>query len=372
MKSMTQRGSGPGAPRPQGRERTIGQAPTRAALVAWRASLLMPLAAGLAACIDPLVSDEVVRADLILSAGAEVPVLVDDLAERARVDQNDGLDGDYVPLRSAFAHGDLVRFWDMGPASPYPIPLYLLVTEDVAGTFEVGAKRYAALPDHPPIFDAIPGDPGYSPWWTVVLVPVTAAYAGEVLPSFASVDEAFRRGLVEAPLPLTATINCPVVLPEARLEVSPGDHDGALAPSVAYYRMKTVHYFTFDTVPVDPKVGEVAAPPVYFLRREGGEPLSESLRGVDMTADGDLLDANDLFAAVPGDADYTGMVSLVRAVISPRIDAIDTYRAEDRTDLSAAETLFTSPGVADPDVLVALEAVGTTLNRPIQSTPEAR
>ena len=335
-------------------------------------NVLGMLAVGLVGCIDPLVSDVVVRADLLLAPGAEVPDLVDDPAARASLDRNDGIDGDYVPLRSAFAHGKLVRFWDLGAASPYPIPLYLLVTEDAAGTFEVGSKRYAALPEHPPIFDAIPGDPGYSPWWTVVLVPVTSAYAGQVLPSFASVDEALRRGLVEAPIPITATINCPVVLPEARLELSPGDSEGALAPSVAYYRMKTVYYFTFDTITVDPKVGEVASPPVYFLRREGGEPLSESLRGVDMTADGDLLDANDLFAEAPGDADYTGMVSVVDAVISPRIDAIDTYRAEDRTDLSAAESLFTSPGSADPAVLVALHALGTTLNRPIQPPSEAR
>jgi len=328
---------------------------------------LAPLALLFAACLDPLVSDQVVRDDLVLAASAEVPDLVADPAARASLDRQDGVDGDLIPLRSAFAHGALVWFWDLGVASPYPIPLYMLVTPDPAGTFEAGGVRYAALPDHPPIFDAIPGDPGYSPWWTVVLVPVTSAYAGEVLPSFASVDEAFRRGLVTAPIALPMVINCPVVLPEARLEQRPGDAASALAPSVAYYKMKTVHYFSFDVVATP---SEVEAPPVYVLRREGGEPLSESLRGVDMTDDGDLLDANDLFAAAPGDTDYTGMVTVTDAVVSSGLDAIDTYRAQDRSDLTAAESLFLASGAADPEVLVALHPTATVLNRPIKP-PEA-
>lgn len=322
----------------------------------------------LVACLDPLVSDQVERPDLILPPGTEPPLLADDPLARDALDALDGVSGTLIPLRTGFAHGARVLYWDFGPASPAPIPLYLLVQETPEGPFETPSGRFAPVPGHPPLFDAIPGDPGYSPWWTMVLVPVTDRYDGEVLASFSAIDEAYRVGLVGLPIILPTAINCPVVLPEARLETLPGDADSLREPNRAYYKGKTVHYFSFTAMAVDGL--RVPAPSAYLLRREGGEPLSEIDRGVDMTRDGDLTDTNDLFAAAPGDDDYSDMVTLVDAVVSDG-DYIDTSKSDARSDLMDADQLYAG-NHPDPDRVIALRPRGVIVNRPIQPTPEAQ
>lgn len=315
-------------------------------------------------CLDPLVSDQVQRPELILPAGSEPPLFADDPVARATLDSLDGVDGELIPLHTGFHRGARVLYWDFGPASPAPIPLFLLVEESAEGPFATPSGRYSPVPGHPPLFDAIPGDPGYSPWWTMVLVPVTERYDGEVLASFAAVDEAYRLGLVGIPITLPTAINCPVVLPEARLETVPGDEDSASAPNRAFYKGTTVHYFSFATIDVEGL--RVPAPPAYLLRREGGEPLSEIERGVDMTRDGDLADTNDLFAAAPGDADYSDMVALVDVVVVDG-DYIDTRASDATSDLMDADQLFAG-GLSnpDPDRVIALHPQGVIVNRPIQ------
>lgn len=329
----------------------------------WLVSASVALA--LPACLDPLVSDVVERPHLILAAGTELPELTDDPIARAALDRADGLDDDYIELRSAFARGERIWYWDLGPASPSPIPLYMLVVADPQGFFETPAGRFSPLPGHPPIFDAIPGDPGYSPWWTVVLWPVTEAYADQVLGSFAAMDEAFRQGLVSASVTLPMAINCPVVLPEARLENVPGDASSLTEPNPAYYQGSEVYYFSFDAIPVTGP--SVPVPPLYMLRREGGEPLSEPWRGVDFTKDGDQVDSNDLFAEVPGDAGYSGMVELFDAVVTDG-EFIDESGSDDSSELDDAAQLF-SDGEPDPERTVALHSQGIVANRPLRTPP---
>jgi len=326
------------------------------------------LALLLIGCLDPLVSDQVERPDLILPSGSEPPLLTDDPIARETLDALDGVDSDLIALRTGFAHGGRVLYWDFGPASPAPIPLYLLVEASAEGPFATPAGRYTPVPGHPPLFDAIPGDPGYSPWWTMVLVPVTDRYDGEVLASFAAVDEAYRLGLVGLPITLPTAINCPVVLPEARLETIPGDADSARAPNRAFYKGKTVHYFSFAAIDVEGL--RVPVPSAYLLRREGGEPLSEIERGVDMTRDGDVSDTNDLFAAAPGDDDYSDMVALVDVVVVDG-DYIDTRETDAKSDLMDADQLFEGSR-PDPDRVIALRPQGVIVNRPIQPPPEAQ
>ena len=318
-------------------------------------------------CLDPLVSEQVERPDLILPAGSEPPLLGDDFTARAALDALDGVDGALIPLRTGFAHGERVLFWDFGLASPAPIPLYLLVQEAADGPFETASGRFTPVPGHPPLFDAIPGDPGYSPWWTMVLVPVTADYQGEVLASFAAVDEAYRLGLVGLPITLTTAVNCPVVLPEARLETIPGgDETTRREPNRAFYKGRTVHYFSFAARPVQGL--RVPVREAYLLRREGGEPLSEIDRGVDMTRDGDLTDTNDIFAAAPGDDDYSDMALLVDVVVAEG-KYIDSSRSDAESDLMDAAQLF-ADGMPDPERVIALRPQGTIVNRPIQPPAE--
>lgn len=333
--------------------------------------IAIALAAACFGCLDPLVSDEVARPHLILPAGSEVPDLTADPIARAALDRADGVDGDYIPLRSAFAHGERMWYWDLGPASPSPISLYMLVEETEQGAFQTPQGTFNPLVDHYTIFDAIAGDPGYSPWWLIVLWPVTDKYGGEKITSFDAMEEAFRQGLVTSSVSLPVAFNCPVVLPEARLEMEPGDPASAIAPFPAYYKGTVVYYFGFDAVVLDALT--VTTPPVYRLRREGGEPLSESLRGVDMTRDGDLVDSNDLFAAAPGDAAYSGMVSVVDAVVVDG-EFIDRSGSDASSDLMDAADLFRD-GAPDPDRTIALHPLGQVLNLPIRpppTDPEAR
>jgi hypothetical protein len=245
--------------------------------------------------------------------------------------------------------------------------MYVLVEESDQGVFSTPRGDFSPVPGHPPIFDAIVGDPGYSPWWQFVLWPVSDTFGGEVVTSFAAMDEAFRQGLVKTSITLPQAINCPVVLPEARLEERPGDTISARTPSPAHYKGKRVHYFSFSVVPVSDSV--VSTPPAYTLRREGGELLSESVRGVDMTADGDLYDSNDLFSAAPGDAAYSDTVSLVEVVVHDG-KFIDRSDSDDESELDDAADLFRD-GEPDPDVVVAVRSGAEVLNRPIRPPPTA-
>lgn len=335
--------------------------PPSAALV-----LLSGLSSGLG-CIEPLVSDEVARRDLILPQEAVVDdLLLSDPSWRQRIADNDGLPDRVtrIPLYSAFADGQPIRFWDFGPVSPTPIPLYLLVAPSDTPEFDTPRGGFSPVGHHPPIFDAIPGDLGYSPFWSVVLVPVTATYQGELLTSFSAVDEAQRVGLVEAPLPINAAINCPVVLPEARLE----EVDGSLrTPSIAFYKGFIVHYFDFDTVTYNAAGGQLVPARVYELRRAGGEPISEAIRGVDFTGDGDLWDTNDLFAAPRSRSTYTGLVTPIDTIVAADIQTLDLAR--ESSALTSTTDLFGEGQTPDPEVVVALYPRTVVLNRPIAPSP---
>jgi hypothetical protein len=317
-----------------------------------------------AGCVDRLVSDEVDRSALILPAGAEVPDAEDDHEVAARIAAAKCFAGDVAYELSGFWDGEPATFWDFGLASPLPIPLYLLVRESPSGFFEGRGQHYDPLPEHPPIFDKITGDAGYSPWWAVVLVPVTGDYAGEVLPSFAAVQEAQRLGLVEEPIPLQIAINCPVVERDDRLE-----RGGALeGVNPAYWRGKTVYYFSFDMITFSGASVPISS--AYRIRREGGEPLSEVVRGVDMNGDGDAHDSNDVFAAGPGDAVYSGMVAQIDVVVRADTRSIDSQ--DEGIDITSVGDLFRQVAgewAPDPTHVVAVYPEPEVHNRPMAAPP---
>lgn len=293
-------------------------------------------AASLGACLDPLVSDDLPPRGLVWPADKEVPSFAATAEGRAQIADNDGVEEGLIRLRSGFSGGAPVRFWDFGEASPNAIPLYLPVKLAEGGAFATPLGDYNPI-GHVPIFDAIPGDAAYSPWWTVLLLPVTAQWTGGTLASFAAVDEAYSLGLVGEPIELPFAINCPVVLPDARLEQTGAQQPRS--PSPAYYRGTLVHYFDFGTFPIENEV--VVVHDVFQLRREGGEPLSEVFRGVDLTGDGDAVDTNDIFAKKPGDTTYTGLVRPTEVVIAADSESIDTSGDDTSAEFMAVEDLFT-------------------------------
>jgi len=315
------------------------------------------LAVILAGCLDPRVSDEVSQSGLILPASATVPSIYD-TAFGAQIDASSGIGGT-VPLYTGFAGGRLVHFWDLGPSPEYPAPLFRLVRVDGTTTTAVA---------HPPIFSAIPGDAGYSPYWTVFEVPVTAAYAGELITSAAAMNEAQRQGLLGAPKQRPANVDCPVVGKDVKLEVD-GGGDPIAATSVFYYKALQGRYFDFGATALAADNVTVPTTALYELRREGGDPLSEPVRGVDLDGDGDTHDTNDIFAAARGDAAWSPRCKIVSVTVPAATHSIDTNKDEARADFKAASDLFDSASAPIPGVVLGLAATERELNCPQQSQP---
>src|SRR5262249_17904451 len=107
----------------------------------------------LAGCLGPQVSDSVSQPQLVLPAGANVP-LIDTSDDGEESEATDGVAGT-VPLLSGFAEGRPVLFWNFGPVPTHVSPLSRLVRTSGGTT--------TRLP-HPQIFTAVPGDIGYSPY----------------------------------------------------------------------------------------------------------------------------------------------------------------------------------------------------------------
>ena len=315
--------------------RSAGSAPTRRLT----RSVATLLAIGLATpgCLGPLVDDEVIAAyDLVYPKGtsvAEVPEAEDDPLLESQILAHQGFEGASIRMISAFADGVGVRYWDFGPAPGVAIPIYLIVS-DIAedGSFETI--------DHPTIIDAVPGDPGYSPFWQVFIIPTTDAFDGEVVTSFAAVQEARDSGLLGEPVKLDAYVNCPVVHRDVKLELE----SGWAKPVQFFYRGLRASYFAFGLHGLAAGSNAVHVGDVYHLRREGGEPLDETVRGVDMTGDGDTDDSNQIFDATFGDDDFSPLVMATEIVIAADTPSIDTSGDELVSDVDAEADLFDEDG----------------------------
>lgn len=296
-----------------------------------RSAVICCLGPLLAGCLDPLVSDEIAAATLILPAGTPVPSALDDPEVVAQITAADGLAG-IVPRQTAFVGGQRLFVWNVGPAPAVASPLFVLAKRNAAGDLEKIA--------HPTVIEAIPGDPRYSPFWAVFYVEVTADYRGELLTSFAAISEAVDRGLVRRPAAQTFAVNCPIAGPDVRLEVGPGMTAG---PSAAfYYEGTTVPYFDFGPMPlVDGSVVPEARRIV--VRRTGEEPVSEVSRHVDVTADGDTIDTNDILEGAPGITAATPRMRTVSVAVPAGTALIDTSRDETVSDLTSSTQLF-APG----------------------------
>ena len=289
---------------------------------------LGPLFAG---CLDPLVSDEPSTPTLILPAGTPVPSALDDPAVAAQIASADGLAG-VIPRQTAFANGQRIHVWNVGPAPAVASPLFVIAKRDAAGDL----VRIA----HPTVIEAIPGEPRYSPFWAVFLVEVTADYRGELLTSFAAISEAVDRGLVKRPAQQTFAVNCPIAGTDVRIDVGNGTTVGPNA--IFYYQGTTVPYFDFGRMPL---IDGSAIPEArrIVLRRAGDEPLSEVIRHIDLDGDGDTTDTNDVLEGAPGIAPVTPRMRTVSVVVPVGTASIDTSRDETVADVTSAMQLF-NPG----------------------------
>jgi hypothetical protein len=295
--------------------------------------VILCLTIATAGCIDARVTDDPVRGAGVLPAGTVLPAIETDPILAAQLEEYDGVSGT-VPRVTSFAGGTVIHTWDFGPAPSFAAPVYMLVRATGPGTFD----RVA----HNTIVETIPGDPGYSPYWGMYLVYVTARYQGEVLSSVAAIDEAVSLGLVDPPVAQDFAVNCAETAPTISIEVGGGQPP---LPPPARFNVKgwSVPYYDFGKLPL---LDRVTIPEArrYQLRREGGEPLSEPVRGIDMTADGDVNDSNDVYDLGPTDPMPTALCRTVTVAVAATTASIDTSQDETMAALNSATQLFTAAG----------------------------
>jgi len=89
----------------------------------------------------------------------------------------------------------------------------------------------------------------------------------------------------------------------------------------------------------------LVAPESLLLRlaREGQPPLSEPVRGVDMTGDGDIVDTNDILTAQSSEEGYFPACRLIDVQVPQGYASIDTASDETVADFRSTGDLF------DPD-----------------------
>ena len=293
-------------------------------------SLCLAVLATVASCLGPQVDDTVVGSDLLLPAGTDVPTVYEDSGLSARIADADGV-SDFIPLIASFAGGQPTTYWDFGPAPAVAAPLFYFM--DPATGQPIA---------HPALVDVMPGDTGYSPYWAVFFVNVTEAYGGELITSLGALEEAQRLGLVSAPAFSGRFANCPIVASDVEMEMV----DGTVVPAngEGFIRGKRVAWFDMvglmggEMLELSEDGVTVPADDLYQLRREGGEPLSEPVRQVDMTGDGDARDSNDILAMnVAPPAQRRVVVSVV---VPADYASIDTSQDQSVAAFTNATDLF--------------------------------
>lgn len=309
-------------------------------------------------CLEPRVSDEVPPKGLVLPAGSVVPSAHDDPQIELQIAEHDGVDGT-IPLLSGFAEGAPARFWDFGEAPAFSAPLFVLMERDEN-------EELVPLP-HNTIIDAIPGAPGYSPFWAVLHLEVTDLYDGELITSFAAVEEAQELGLVESPHLSTFAINCPVVASDVTLDVGDPGGTNLAPPSEFYWQGKRVKYYDLGQMPT----AENATPSessMIVLAKEGQLPVSEPERNVDVTGDGDTLDTNNVFEFARLEESYTPLTRRINVTLAEsEIRLIDSTRDQEDSEVNRfSEVLGIMPL---PEIIAAFEITDELRNLPQQLQP---
>lgn len=322
---------------------------TRAALAA------SCLALTAAACLDPLSSDELDPTG-VFGPAEGTPAMQPHVEDNPDLARNVEQFPRSVAYLKGYADGRKVDYWNVpGAIEDFVVPMFIVV------------DRKANNAMGRPIIDVLPGDRGYSPWWRRVLVYTTDKYNGERIWSREGVDLAVRMGLLEAPVPTTDVVDCPVVQRDTVVPVSATD---TATLTFAWYRNQRVSWVEFKQpvqVPLD--VRAMPKYPVYIFQRiDQPSPIYEFLTGVDADGDGRLINSNNVFAADVGRPRYSHLwyVTFVRTVSGyPSID--NTRTATVGID-SEAEIVDPETGAIRSSSVLAVQEVETALvNCPIQS-----
>ncbi|MBX2813971.1 MAG: hypothetical protein KTR25_19305, partial [Myxococcales bacterium] len=129
-----------------------------------------------------------------------------------RVDESNAeVDGFTTQIRylQGFSDGSPVAYWRMdGSAAPSISPVWRL--EDDGGFIGM------------PIVDALPGDPGYSPFWRLHTVQVTDAYRGEQIWSREAITLGVADGILQQPTMTDTIFVAPIVTTGITFETKTG------------------------------------------------------------------------------------------------------------------------------------------------------
>jgi hypothetical protein len=319
-----------------------------------RLLILLSIALSCTACLDRSETEPAGFSSFIYEPGVEVRPLERNMDAKTRLDANDGLTGPKVPLRTGFAAGKEVQYWDLGTSLLTAEPMWIFLQRN---------GEVSAPADHPPLVDSIPGDTVYSPIRLIFEVVVTSRWAGERFPSLRALDDGVELGLLEAPVAKEAFTNCVVTLKDIELDNGAG---GTFKTTEAYYRGKSINQICVGDLQGDSGLfatGKMFAPVfgnAFLVRRETDiSPLDESVLKADLNGDGDQADANVVFDSNVGDMSYTSLWKNLDVVVEGEYKFGDA-QTQDALFMKEAWGLQAK----DPPV-IEYKDTGVILNRPL-------
>jgi hypothetical protein len=212
------------------------------------AALVAALCSG---CLDSLVDDQPGYSRHLLPAGSDVPSAYDDPTTARKIDNNDGLTGQTIPLRDGFVAGSAMKYWDLGVGKRTASPAYVLTR------CQGGIPMREPRVDHPMLIDTIPGDNDYSPFRTIGYVCISDKYQGERITSVEALYDAIDMKLVQEPLNAITWFNAPVVNRDISLSLGANSR----LPSNGYYKGNLLQYHQFlDQEGEFPNTGTLPTP----------------------------------------------------------------------------------------------------------------
>jgi hypothetical protein len=264
----------------------------------------------LCGCLDADASEPIGYSPHLLDDDADIPHVEDDMLLAMRIGNNDAVDP-VVPLRTGYAAGKVVQYWDFGIASSSPEPVWLFRRRNADGE--------PVAFGHPDLIDTVPGDMGYSPIRSLFIVYVTREYQGEQITSAQALEDAIELGLVEEPMAMGVAGNWPVVLAGTTIEVAEGD--APIEPEPAYYHGRLTQHVRFGGMTPNVGVfplerGSIVTPNAYVLRRQNEvNPLDEAVWKLDLNSDEDMTDSNVVFSREAGQEGYVSLWQRVEVVV---------------------------------------------------------
>jgi hypothetical protein len=311
----------------------------------------------LTGCLDSGDPEKAGYSAQLLAPDAQVPIYDSDEALRARLNAADGQESTMIPLRTGYAGGREVHYWDFGVTLSGAKPVWVFGAR--------GADGGMVDTGHPDLIDSVPGDMGHTSFRKVYQVYFTKAYAGQLITSVQALEDALELGLLEEPTSANFYANLPVVLADAELEVGPDETP--LKPEPVYYRGRITHQFKLGAAR-GPGAFMVEKPPLpspnaYLPRRQDeAKPLEEAAWRADLNGDGDTTDSNVVFSLAPGDMGYTSLWKQIDVVVPPDY-AWGSARAESDFFVRQMQTLDAVPGA-----VIEYSDPALYLNRPIQGS----